>query len=233
MWRDEGDVRNELADAEACLRRGDLEGALRLVAELPRGTTTTATADPTAQATRQRLRLRGALQYRLVEAPGLSAEAREDVRVSLALGTLFGMGVPQLVERVWPVITRESYSFLALDRFVQRLLRGDRRTLDGWLQHILDGMAGPDRERVRAELLVHHAYFAVLHSTELVEIERRLLARPPQLLGVRVQALRPSGCPVCDWPDVTFRPANLAELPVLPAHPGCRCVYRPVTIRGQ
>jgi hypothetical protein len=66
-----------------------------------------------------------------------------------------------------------------------------------------------------------------------VEIERRLLARPPQLLGVRVQALRPSGCPVCDWPDVTFTPANLAELTVLPAHPGCRCVYRPVPIREQ
>jgi hypothetical protein len=233
MWRDDGSAPNELADAEACLRRGDLEAALRLVAELPRGPAGAAPVDSMAQATRQRLRLRGALQYRLVEAPGLSTEDREDVRVTLALGTLFGMGVPHLVERAWPVIARESYSFLALDRFVQRLRQRDDGSLDGWLQHIVDGMAGPDRERVRAELLIHHAYFAVLHSTELVEIERRLLARPPRLLGVKVQALRPSGCPVCVWPDLTFTPANLAELPVLPAHPGCRCVYRPIPIRGQ
>ena len=221
---------NELGDAEACLRRGDLEAALRLVAELPRAPAGAASVDSAAQATRQRLRLRGALQYRLVEAPGLSADAREEVRLTLALGTLFGMGVPQLVDRAWPVIARESYSFLALDRFVQRLRQSDNGTLDGWLQHIVDGMAGPERDRVRAELLVHHAYFAILHSTELVEIERRLLARPPQLLGVRVQALRRSGCPVCIWPDLTFTPANRADLPALPAHPGCRCVYRPVPI---
>jgi hypothetical protein len=230
MWRDDGSVPSELGDAEACLRRGDLEAALRLVAELPRALAGAASIDSAAQTTRQRLRLRGALQYRLVEAPGLSADTREDLRVTLALGTLFGMGVPQLVERAWPVIARESYSFVALDRFVQRLRQSDNGTLDGWLQHIVDGMAGPERERVRAELLVHHAYFAILHSTELVEMERRLLAHPSQLLGAKVQALRRSGCPVCIWPDLTFTPANLADLPALPAHPGCRCVYRPVPI---
>jgi hypothetical protein len=228
MSRDSGGPFNELTEAEAALRRGDIEAALRVVAALP---ASSVAADPAAQATRQRLRVRGALQYRLVEAPGLSQSARDDVRVALALGTLFGLGVPHLVERVWPVLAQESYDFVALDRFVQRLRRSDDGSLDAWLQHIVDGLAGPERERVRAELLVHHAYFAVLHSTELVEIERRLLARPPQLRGVRVQALRPSGCPECVWSDVIYAPENLAELPVLPAHPGCRCVYRPVPLR--
>jgi hypothetical protein len=224
---------NVLEEAEALLRRGDLEAALRMVEGLPQTRTPAARADPAAVATRLRLRLRGAMQYRLVEAPGLSPAAREEIRVALGLGVLLGIGVPHLVERVWPILAQEAYTFIALDRFAQRLRQPDVESLDAWLRHIVDGLAGEERERVRAELLVHHAYFAVLHSTELVETERRLLTRPPQLLGVRVQALRASGCPVCVWPDVTYTAANLAELPVLPAHPGCRCVYRPVQLPDQ
>src|SRR5579884_209415 len=221
-----------LDETEALLRRGDVDGALRGLERLPRSRLDVLGTEPEVAANRQRLRLRGALQYRLPEAPGLSAAAREEVRVTLALGTLFGIGVPSLVERVWPVLAHESYSFLPLERFAERLRRPEVGPLDAWLRHIADGLVSGERERVRAELLVHHAYFAILHSAELAEIERRLLARPPQLGGVRVQALRPSGCPICVWPDVTYTADNLPELPMLPAHPGCRCVYRPVPLSG-
>src|SRR5215210_1080482 len=44
----------------------------------------------------------------------------------------------------------------------------------------------------------------------------------------RVRALGRSGCPVCAWPDVTHTAKNLNGLSALPAHPGRRCLYRPV-----
>jgi hypothetical protein len=230
MGPDESAPLHELDEAEALLRRGDLDAALRVVQRLPPSRLAAGRENSEAVADRQRLRLRAALQYRLLEAQGLSVRAREEVRLALALGTLFGIGVPQLVERVWPVLAGESYRFAALETYAQRLRQPDVGPLDRWLRHIADGLAGPERERTRAELLVHHAYFAVLHSTELVDVEGRLLARPPRLAGVRVQMLRPSGCPVCVWPDVIYTVDNLPELPVLPAHPGCRCVYRPVAL---
>ena len=113
MSPDDGGVPHELADAEACLRRGDLDAALRLVAGLPPGPAGAAPVDLATQATRQRLRLRGALQYRLVEAPGLSAEAREEVRVILALGTTAPDGsvtVPLIVLKPWPQAAPASTS---------------------------------------------------------------------------------------------------------------------------
>jgi hypothetical protein len=228
--RQEAGSQNVLEEAEALLRRGDLDGALRLVEGLPQQRGGPGRDDPAVALTRQRLRLRGAMQYRLVEAPGLSPAAREEVRVALALGTLFGIGVPHLVERVWPMLQQESYSFVLLDRFAQRLRQPEVGSLDAWLQRVADGLAGAERDRVRAELLIHHAYFSVLHSTELVELERALLSRPPALLGVRVQALRNSGCPVCVWAQQTYTATTLSDLPSLPAHPGCRCVYRAVPL---
>ncbi len=230
MGPDERISPSVLDEAEALLRRGDLDGALRVVQALPRSPLAAGQENAEAARSRQRLRLRAALQYRLLEAPGLSAAAREEVRLALALGTLFGIGVPHLVERVWPVLAEESYSFAALDAYAERLRQAEVGPLDRWLRGVANRLAGPERERTRAELLVHHAYFAVLHATELVEIERRLLGRPRQLAGVRVQSLRASGCPVCVWPDVTYTVDNLPELPILPAHPGCRCVYRPVAL---
>jgi hypothetical protein len=217
-------------EADVLLRRGDVEGAIRLVGDL-RGLNP-ALAGPEARTSveRMRLRVQGALKYRLVEASGLSNQARDEVRVALAIGTLFGIGVSHLLARVWPSLSQERYSFLTLDRFAQRLHQPEVGPLDAWLSHISTGLAGREREQVRAELLMHNAYFTVLHSTELVDMERQLLARPPQLGGVRVQALRRSGCPVCVWPDVVYSAKNLGELPALPAHPGCRCLYRPVPL---
>jgi hypothetical protein len=229
MSRDSGGPFNELTEAEAALRRGDIEAALQVVAALP---ASSVAADPAARATRQRLRVRGALQYRLVEASGISPAARDEVRVALALGSLFGIGASHLLARVWPVLSQEQYSFLPLDRFIQRLRQPDVGPLDAWLTHILQGMEGRDRDQVRAEILVHNAYFTILHGSEIVDIERQLLARPPRLGGVRVQALRRSGCPVCVWPDVVYTARNLGDLPQLPAHPGCRCLYRPVSLGG-
>jgi hypothetical protein len=177
-----------------------------------------------------RLRLQGALKYRLAEVSGLSNQAQEEVRVALGIGTLFGIGVSHLLARVWPALSQEQYSFLTLDRFAQRLHEPAVGPLDAWLTHISTDLDGREREQVRAEMLVHSAYFTVLHSTELVDMERQLLARPPRITGVRVQALRRSGCPVCVWPDMLYTAKNLAELPALPAHPGCRCLYRPVPL---
>lgn len=204
-----------------------MEGALRLVGDLrgPAGST-----HGRSSLDRLRLRLQGALKYRLAEASGLSVQARDEIRVALAIGTLFGIGASHLLARVWPVLSQEQYGFVTLDRYVQRLCQPDVGSLDGWLSHIATGFGGREREQVRAELLVHNAYFTVLHSAELVDMERQLLARPPQLAGVRVQALRRSGCPICVWPDVSYTARNLTDLPALPAHPGCRCLYRPVPL---
>jgi hypothetical protein len=219
-------------EADALLRRGDVEGAIRLVGDL-RGLNS-ALAGPASRAGMDRLRLRvqGALKYRLAEASGLSNQARDEVRIALAIGVLFGIGVSHLLARVWPAVSQEHYSFLALDRYAQRLQQADATALDAWLAHILTGLAGREREEVRAELLMHNAYFSVLHSAELVDMERQVLARPPQLAGVRVQSLRRSGCPVCVWPDRVYTAKNLVELPALPAHPGCRCLYRPVSLEA-
>ena len=188
--------------------------------------------DARAGTERLRLRVRGALQYRLAEASGISPAACDEIRVALALGALFGIGASHLLARLWPVLVQEQYSFLVLDRFVERLRQPHVGPLDAWLTHILTGMEGPERDHVRAEMLVHNAYFTILHSSELVDIERKLLARPPRLGGVRVQALRRSGCPVCVWPDVVYTTRNLPQLPQLPTHPGCRCLYRPVSLAG-
>jgi hypothetical protein len=217
-------------EADSLLRRGDVEGAIRLVGELRGLNASSAGADGRTNLERMRLRVQGALKYRLVEASGLSNQARDEVRVALAIGTLFGIGVSHLLARVWPALSQERYSFLALDRYAQRLNQADAGSLDAWLTHVATGLAGREREQVRAELLVHNAYFTVLHSAELVDMERQLLARPPRLAGVRVQSLRRSGCPVCVWPDVLYTARNLPDLPALPAHPGCRCLYRPVQL---
>ena len=181
---------------------------------------------------RMRLRVQGALKYRLMEVAGLSNQTRDEVRVALGIGALFGIGVSHLLARVWPALSQEHYSFPALDRYAERLAEVDSATLDGWLARVLTGLAGREREQVRAELLIHNAYFTVLHSAELVDMERQILARPPRLAGVRVQSLRRSGCPVCVWPDVLYSPNNLVDLPALPAHPGCRCLYRPVALEA-
>ncbi|HZS01202.1 MAG TPA: hypothetical protein VFE37_20960 [Chloroflexota bacterium] len=218
------------AEAEALLRRGDAEGAIRLVSDLCGRNSSPATSESRATLDRLRLRLHGALKHRLVEAPGLSNQTRDEIRVALAVGALFGIGVSHLAARVWPALSQEQYSFPLLDRFAQRLAGADAGALDPWLRRIAAGLSGREPEAMRAELLMHHAYFSVLHSAELAEMERQLLARPAQLSGVRVQALRRSGCPVCVWPDVLHTAENLAELPALPAHPGCRCIYRSVPL---
>jgi hypothetical protein len=230
ILREDREVPTLFEEADALLRRGDVEGAIRLVGDLRGHTGAPAGPDGRTTVERMRLRVQGALKYRLMEASGLSNHAREEVRVALAIGTLFGIGVSHLSARVWPALSQERYSFLTLDRFAQRLNQPGGGPLDTWLTHIKTGLAGREREQVRAELLMHNAYFTVLHSTELVDMERQLLARPPQLAGVRVQALRRSGCPVCVWPDVLYTAKNLADLPALPAHPGCRCLYRPVQL---
>jgi hypothetical protein len=230
MLRNEREVPTLLEEAEALLRRGDVDGAVRLVQELRAGAAGGTASDPRAGTERMRRRMRAALQYRLVEASGITPAARDEVRVALAVGALFGISASHLLTRVWPVLAQEQYSFLALDRYVQRLQQPEAGPLDAWLTHLRDGLAGRERDQVRAELLIHYAYFSVLHSTELVELERQLLARPPQLGGVRAQALRRSGCPICVWPDVVYTARNLSELPSLPAHPGCRCIYRPISL---
>jgi hypothetical protein len=219
-------------EADGLLRRGDVEGVIRLVSDLCGGNGPLAGPNGRANVERLRLRVQGALKYRLVEAPGLSNQARDEVRVALGIGALFGVGVSHLSGRVWPALSQERYSFPALDRYAQRLQRPEVGPLDVWLTHLLTELAGRERERVRAELLLHNAYFTVLHSAELVDIERQLLARPPQLAGVRVQRLRRSGCPVCVWPDVVYTAKTLPDLPALPAHPGCRCLYRPVPLES-
>jgi hypothetical protein len=228
--RDDRGVPTLFEEADTLLRRGDVEGAIRLVGELRGLNSALAGAEGRTNLDRMRLRVQGALKYRLVEASGLSNQARDEVRVALAIGTLFGIGVSHLLARVWPSLSQEHYSFLALDRYAQRLQQVDGATLDGWLTHVATGLVGREREQVRAELLVHNAYFTVLHSAELVDMERQLLARPPRLGSVRVQSLRRSGCPVCVWPDVLYTARNLPDLPALPAHPGCRCLYRPVPL---
>lgn len=228
--REGRDVPTLFEEADALLRRGDVEGAIRLVGDL-RGPGSSITGpDGRSSMDRMRLRVQGALKYRLVEASGLSNQAREEVRVALGIGALFGIGVSHLLARVWPALSQEHYGFLALDRFAVRLQQPGTGPLDAWLSHISEGLTSREREQVRAELLMHNAYFTVLHSTELVDMERQLLARPPQLAGVRIQALRRSGCPVCVWPDVLYTSKTLADLPALPAHPGCRCLYRPVPL---
>jgi hypothetical protein len=230
--REQREVPTLLEEADVLLRRGDVDGAVRLVEELRGLRAALGGGDERAGAERLRLRVRGALQYRLVEASGLTPAARDEVRVALALGALFGISASHLLARLWPTLAQEQYSFLVLDRFAQRLREVEASQLDTWLRHILNGMSGHERDGVRAEMLIHHAYFTVLHSSELVDLERHLLARPPRLGGVRVQALRRSGCPVCVWPDVVYTARNLPQLPTLPAHPGCRCLYRPVSLGG-
>jgi hypothetical protein len=232
MLRDTREMPTLFDEAEALLRRGDVERAVRLVSDLRGANRSLAEPAGRVAAERTRLRVQGALRYRLAEVPGLSGQARDEIRVALALGALVGVGVSHLLARVWPTLSEEQYSFPALDRYLQRLQQADSAALDAWLTHILTGLVGRERQRVQAELLLHHAYFAVLHSAELADMERRLLARPPQLAGLRVQSLRRSGCPVCVWPDVSYTAQDLPELPALPAHPGCRCLYRPVPLEA-
>jgi hypothetical protein len=217
-------------EADVLLRRGDVEGAIRLVGDLRGLNNPRLVPENRASMDRMRLRVQGALKYRLMEVSGLSNPARDEVRVALAIGALFGIGVSHLLARVWPAVSQEHYDFGALDRYAQLLEQADPATLDGWLARILTGLFSREREQVRAELLMHQAYFTVLHSAELVDMERQMLARPARLAGVRVQSLRRSGCPVCVWPDVLYDAKRLAELPALPAHPGCRCLYRPVAL---
>jgi hypothetical protein len=230
MLQEPREVPTLFEEADGLLRRGDIEGAMRLVGDL-RGLNNPRLA-PESRASMDRLRLRvhGALKYRLTEVSGLSNPTRDEVRVALAIGALFGIGVSHLLARVWPAVSQERYDFVALDRFAQRLEEADGAALDGWLEHILTGLSSREREQVRAEMLMHQAYFTVLHSAELVDMERQMLARPARLAGVRIQSLRRSGCPVCVWPDRVYGANDLAELPALPAHPGCRCLYRPVAL---
>lgn len=219
-------------EADAFLRRGDVAGAVRLVEELRGRALSLVGPDGRTPTERLRLRVQGALKYRLAEAAGLSEPARDEIRVALGIGALFGIGVSHLLARVWPVLAEERYSFPALDHYAQLLREQHEGPLDEWLTHVVTGLAGREREQVRAELLVHNAYFTVLHNAELADIERQVLARPPRLAGVRVQALRRSGCPLCVWPEVVYAAENLPELPALPAHPGCRCLYRPVHLEA-
>ncbi len=214
--------------AERLLRHGDAEGALRLVWRLEAGA-----PGPRTLETAQRLwrRLRAALEYPWDEATGLTAVARDELCVGLAAAVLLGMGVPHLVDRLWPTLAQERYAFPALDAYIQRLRAGAAAPLDPWLGRLTAVGPGAQAERLRAELLVHHAYFSVLHRVARAEIERDLLVEPPALVGVRVRALRQSGCPLCRWPDVTYTGRTLTLLPTLPAHPGCRCVYQPISCR--
>jgi hypothetical protein len=230
--RQDREVPTLFEEADTLLRRGDVEGALRLVGDLRGPAGARGGPDGRSSQDRLRLRLQGALKYRFAEVSGLSVQARDEIRVALAIGSLFGIGASHLLARVWPALSQEQYGFLTLDRCVQRLREPDAGPLDPWLSHIANGLDGREREQVRAEMLVHNAYFTVLHSAELVDMERQILARPPRLVGVRVQALRRSGCPICIWPDLVYTVRNLRDLPALPAHPGCRCLYRPVTLEG-
>lgn len=214
--------------AERLLRHGDAEGALRLVWHLEAGALGPRTLE-TAQ--RLWLRLRAALEYPWDEATGLTAAARDELRVGLAVGVLLGIGVPHLLDRLWPVLAEERYAFPALDAYVERLRAGAAEPLDPWLGRLTAAGLGAGAERLRAELLTHYAYFSVLHRLARAEIERDLLVEPPALAGVRVRALRQSGCPVCRWPDAIYTGRTLTLLPTLPAHPGCRCVYQPIPVR--
>ncbi len=221
-----------MAAAERLLRRGDVEGALGVrralwVADAP--LPAEATPPPSSGL---EPRLRAALEYPVDEAPGLTRAARDEVRVALALGTLFGIGVPALTIRLWPALSGERFRFPALDAHVRRLRETGAQPHDPLLVRLLGEAGGPPNERVRAELLVQHAYHWVLLGVTLGELEAQLLARPPRIAAVRVQALRPSGCPVCTWPAGAYPAPEVARLPRLPAHPGCHCVYRAVLLPG-
>lgn len=215
-------------EAERLLRHGDAEGALRLVWRLEEGAPRQRTPE-TAQ--RLWLRLRAALEYPWDEATGLTTAARDELRVGLAVAVLLGIGVLDLLDRLWPTLAQERYAFPALDAYVERLRAVAAEPLDPWIGRLTAAGLGAGAERLRAELLTHYAYFSVLHRVTRAEFERDLLLEPPALAGVRVRALRASGCPLCRWPDVTYTGRTLILLPTLPVHPGCRCVYQPLPIR--